>query len=403
LQSQQLGNGYWLLAQDAQMYYESARQAAVHGLATIKADSASPAYVKLLAVSIRIFGPTLLTAILVNLLAYGVSCALCIAMWPADGGDNSRRNVLAVAVAALSFSPSLLISATQPLKDQVFVLLIVATLFCLKPILSIGAAKGRQLPSGATLLVVAAGAVYMIGGIRPYYGALVVFAAGAIMLSYTFMLPPRRWLLQAGAALITIVVLWAAFASGAGSYAVRYQRFANTLLHLPTAQTGLAAVAEPFGVAREGFIIAGGATNLVRSHTHDPSSLTDHIEDEAFGLLTMTVPITLLKSLHVIGFSGGQGLLTITDIDTLFLDFTVLVQLGLLVRTWDPGRGDRAYLAAALVLGFGVLLPMSYVVTNYGTLFRLRVIYAVPLWLSGAALAAGRRQDYWDYESIRYF
>jgi hypothetical protein len=404
LQSQQLGNGYWLLALDAQSYYESARQGAVHGLATIRAESASPAYVKLLAISIRVFGPNLLTAILVNLLAYTVSCALCIAMWPTDGGDNSRKNTLAFAVAALSFSPSLLISATQPLKDQVFVLLVVATLFCFKPILSIGeTTTSRQLRNGVAALIAAACVVYMIGGIRAYYGALIVFTALAVMFSYTFTLPLRRWPLQAGAALIATAVLWAAFATGAGPYAYRYGRFVNTLLGIPTAQTSLAAAAEPFEMAREGFVVAGGATNLVRPHRGNTPSLVEDIEDEAFGLVTMTVPITLLKSLHVIAFSGGQGLLTITDIDTLFLDVTVLIQLGLLIRTWEPGKGDRAYLAAALVLGFGVLLPMSYVVTNYGTLFRLRVMYAVPLWLSGAALAAGRRQDYWNYESIRYF
>ncbi len=384
MRSLQLGDGFWLLALDGRSYFDTARHAAMHGLATISPASASPAYTRLLALALRMFGESPLTAVVVNVIAYVTSCAVCTAMWPANEGAGKAAR--AIAIAALSFAPSVVIFSTQPLKDQTFVTLIVAIVCCLRPVLRLGHEPGRRWPAATLLLVVAGAAMYAIAGIRAYYGVLIIIGALAAMGVYLVMLPLRRWPLQIGAALAAILVLWAAFVEGAGPYAERYRRFVDSLLRVPTADSRAAVAVEPIEVAREGFVSAGGATNLAGHAPWNPAATSSRIDNELMGLLTLTVPVTLLKRLPGMAFSGGRGLLLVADLDTLFLDAIILLQIVLLIRGWRHAAGDVIYLVFVAAIGVGVMLLLAYVVTNYGTLFRLRLMYAVPLWLSGAAL-----------------
>jgi hypothetical protein len=79
--------------------------------------------------------------------------------------------------------------------------------------------------------------------------------------------------------------------------------------------------------------------------------------------------------------SGGRGLLFLTDVDTLFIDVTILAALVLLWMRWPTVRRHAPYVTFTLMLGCLTALLLAYVVTNFGTLFRLRMLTVVPFWL----------------------
>jgi SAM-dependent methyltransferase len=111
----------------------------------------------------------------------------------------------------------------------------------------------------------------------------------------------------------------------------------------------------------------------------------------ALGLGLIFVPVSLLKALSLVDFSGGRGLLMITDIDTLFMDVTLIAVVTLLVRRRSATRRLLPYLCFATILAAAAGLLMAYIVTNFGTLFRLRVMAVAPLWLLPLALDTRRR------------
>jgi hypothetical protein len=409
MRSLQLGDGFWTLALDGRTYYDSARLASEHGLATISPTSPSPVYVELLALALRVCGESPLTAVLLNVVAYTAACVICISMWPPLPNDHMRR-ARTLAVGALSLSPSFVLASTQPLKDQLFGLFVVAAIACVRTGLTLARRSAPHAVWRSALTVAgAAAAVYAIGGLRAYYAMFVSLATAAVLTAITIFLPLGRWMAHlTGTATIT-AVLWIAFVAGAGPYSQPYQDVVLHALHipsawavnlpspsrwavnLPTASAVTLAPANRIELAREGFVNSGGATNIVR--TRRPSGSTiDKLLDEAWGLMVIAVPISLMRALSLISVSGGRGLLIVTDLDTIFIDVTLALQLWIVFRRWSWRERDVPFLSFALSLGTVVLLLMAYVVTNYGTLFRLRLMYAIPLWLAGAAVAAGAVQ-----------
>jgi hypothetical protein len=83
----------------------------------------------------------------------------------------------------------------------------------------------------------------------------------------------------------------------------------------------------------------------------------------------------------VVDFSGGQGFLLVTDIDTVVQAVLLLAALAVVYRRRDALRDNRAFVTFVLVLTAGLWVSMAYVVTNYGTMFRLRPIAMLPIWL----------------------
>jgi hypothetical protein len=152
--------------------------------------------------------------------------------------------------------------------------------------------------------------------------------------------------------------------------------------------------AAPLDSARDGFVATGGGTNIVRKRTPTGNQTVERLMDGASGLMALFVPINILRRLSLVTIAGGRGLLVITDIETTLLDLTIAVQLWLVWRQWKRGHSDVLFLAFVLTLAVAVMVPMAYVVTNYGTMFRMRVMYVIPLWLAGASIARaghGRR------------
>jgi hypothetical protein len=382
----QLGNGFWVLALDGVSYYNSASTAAGQGLSTISAYSPSPAYVRLLAVAIRVCGESPLTAVLLNVAACALSCAICVLMWPPQPTGHSRV-ARAIAVGSLACLPSLLLTSTQPLKDQFFALAVVAAIACIRLVLMAFTAPGPRLLTRAAIgLAGAAAAEYIIGGIRAYYGVMFILATVIVLATVTILQPVRRWAAHIAVTLVVAAVLWTSFAYGAGPYAEPYSRFLSTAASVPRTGSGLASTVAPFESAREAFLASGGATNIVRRHTPGRNRNVERMMDESVGLMALVVPVSILRALSLVDFAGGRGLLAITDLETVFLDLTVAMQLWLVWRR-RPERRDVVFLMFTFALAMAVIVPLAYVVTNYGTLFRMRTMYAIPLWLSGAAAA----------------
>ena len=118
-----------------------------------------------------------------------------------------------------------------------------------------------------------------------------------------------------------------------------------------------------------------------------PVTMVDHVRTAIDGLAILFVPITVLRHLTAIQVSGGRGFLPLVDLDTVFLD---IVTLTIVVLMWQR-RGELAPHAPMLV--FALLLSaisavlVGYVITNFGTLWRMRTLVAVPLWVLVTALS----------------
>jgi len=194
----------------------------------------------------------------------------------------------------------------------------------------------------------------------------------------------------------TLAVLWGSLIVGAGAY---YDFYADLIANAtgvripivsarrsaPSVEIGapdpgrLAATLTSF---REGFIDSGGDTNLQRRGYHaDRRDAAGIATDIGVGLGAMFVPISVLRALSLVSFSGGRGFLTVADIDTLFIDVSLLVVCALLWRARPLTRKDVVSLSFLVALTVLTAVLIAYTVTNFGTLFRLRMMVVVPAWM----------------------
>jgi hypothetical protein len=100
----------------------------------------------------------------------------------------------------------------------------------------------------------------------------------------------------------------------------------------------------------------------------------------------MFVPVVIAKALLWLQFEGGRGLLALADLDTIFIDLSVLVIFALcVVRRAELGR-NLSYFCFAVLMAVVSGALIAFVVTNLGALLRLRLMFCVPLWMSAVAL-----------------
>ncbi|HEV7487115.1 MAG TPA: hypothetical protein VGQ65_15665 [Thermoanaerobaculia bacterium] len=110
------------------------------------------------------------------------------------------------------------------------------------------------------------------------------------------------------------------------------------------------------------------------------------------GVAAVVLPRSLGEQLGLFHIGGGQGLFWFTEIDTILFDFIILCAViavashGLL--SW---RSPLLWLLAVITVLAGV--PLGYIITNYGTLFRLRAMVFVGLALIPLALATSVGRD----------
>jgi hypothetical protein len=431
LRQQHTGDGFWNLTIDARMYYQSADDAARHGLGVVSRGSASPAFVKALALWMRVVGSSPMSGSYLNLLLYMLLCVTIVAAFR-PAGDWRTDLPCAAMLAAVSFSPVLVAHSTQPLKDGAFVCLIgilcVAALAFLPPL----TLRSRSSAGALIMVPVFLAALYVIAGIRGYYAALVWSALALVLFLYLWRQRRVRFVLYAAACTLLLAVSWLTYEAGADlDYINPYasavdkawalaERAMPGKKDLRPASQPQAAVSQPAASVvtmvdqyRSGFESTPGATNVKPTGKPSSKAATPRPVDDkkpvpvvdeppaptpaaaapsrayalAVGMGLIFVPVTALRAMSIVHFSGGQGLLAIADLDTLFMDLTIVMAVALLVRHRSAVRDRLPYVCFAAALGLAATVLMAYIVTNFGTLFRLRLMAAAPLWMLPLALS----------------
>jgi hypothetical protein len=392
--SLQLGGGFWTVTPDARAYYGYASIAADSRLVGMNPGDSSPFFVKTLAVWMRLVGISPAAGLFLNLSMYVAICVLLV--WTFKPKNEWRRDLPCVlAVAAFSFSPVLLVHGTQPLKEDLFTFLI--TVMCLGVLMLVrlvvyGDSASTPQVKLATALLVVVVAEYCIAGIRPYY-AVMTWLALAFVLSMFLFLWRRRPVGQYSlAGLVILTLLWFAYWLGAGpSY------WGPTLSSTPHPTTAVAALER----VRTGFALTGGNTNMTvpedpvtvrtggieaRNTVPTQGRWTRYAHGLLVGLGAIFVPISLLKNLGIVNFSGGRGLLPIADLDAIFLDVSLLGVLSLLCARKRQIGTRLPFVIFALTLSVLSAGLLAYVVTNFGSLFRMKSMIAVPVWVACLAM-----------------
>jgi len=168
------------------------------------------------------------------------------------------------------------------------------------------------------------------------------------------------------------------FVMGAGPYADAYQP------SLWSSASDRATLITMLDRARSRFVAAGGETSLDQDDEPrlELSIVTNRGRLERLwrDYAAQFVPISMLRATSMVTFKGGAGLLRITDIDTIVIDMTVLAAVCLFVMS-ARAQGMSPGPVFVLVMAALLTASLAYVVTNYGTLFRLRLFGVTPLWM----------------------
>ena len=388
---------------DAQMYYVAAVDAAANGLGRVEDTEASPVFVRTLALWMRFTGDTHAGAHLLNVLVFaGLCVGICVVA--TRRGDRRGQQVAALVIGAFALSPNLIILASQPLKDTLFFGALACVAISLEELLSddpVRPVRLRAVPLAGILL-----GVYVMSGMRAYFGLMILGLLGAVLAFRALMLTSRRavpWPYLARAAVL-LAVVWLGCRIGGGPY---YSLFVDPFLAPVTVRLDAAVSrvreAAGFGAgtasttpavpdggllsvverSRRGFETSGGATNMAPPEL-DRSTRTgvmSRLAGALLGLGAVFVPVSLLRATGLVTFEGGGRFLLLTAVDTLYLDGAVAWCLVFVWRRRTAITGGWTLAAVLLLLGTVGAVLVGYVVTNYGTLFRLRLLAVVPFWL----------------------
>jgi len=258
--SLQLGNGLWFFAIDGQHYLKDATKLVARGLAAILFlgdEFPSRFFVQVLSLFAGAFGGVASVAILLNCAAYLLTCAIVVRL--------CRNHVV---LAAIAFSPASILFALQPLKDTLFMLLIVAVFAVFRRWEELWRAGGRRtqyLACAAALLAL----VYGLAGIRWYIAAIV--SGAAALFCVLAALPARRkgWAFAANAVLV--VLLAQSVRLGALDLPPSYNRLLNPMTAV---QWRPAAAKEHITAVRSGFESTPGATTIATGTALAPAPAT---------------------------------------------------------------------------------------------------------------------------------
>ena len=366
------GDGFWRLAPDAKGYYLSAVYGAEHGLRAIPSDTSSIAFVQALSIWMMAVGTSPVSALLFNLTCYVMVCGILISNLRAVP-ERWRSPATVFTIGAFTWSPQLILYGTQPLKDMFFALLAVVLAVAARRLASTCSGvqfAWREMLLGLAGLVIA---IYLMAGIRAYYPFLVWICLGILFVTCGALCGWSGIRRVAITGFSTLLVAWIAFTLGAGAYAVPYESLLG--LH-GVVQSAAARVAS----ARAGFVGSGGAPNTEGGLVLHTGSRREQARAFAVGLLTLFVPMSTLRSLSIVHIVVRRSMLLLTDLDTLFLDASFGLGLLILIRGRVAVRPNLAFVAFTVSLTLLLAGLMGYVVTNYGTLVRLRLMVAFPMW-----------------------
>jgi hypothetical protein len=423
--SMQLGDGIWFFALDSRFYLRYATKLVERGPAAILLDAGqypSKFFVQVLSLCVAAFGSVASVAILLNCAAYLLTCALVVRL-------AGKRNH--VVLAAIACSPASILFSLQPLKDTLFMLLIVAMVAAFRRWEELRRDGGTRTQFLGYALAMCA-ALFALSGIRWYF-SVIAWAAAAFFLVLTAVQTHRKgWALVTSA--ILLVLLAQSIRLGGGSdLPTTYDRLLNPMTAL---QWRPAASQEHLAYVRNGFDTTPGATSIGEGRalahpaavprtpaaTSPPSSTSRTRAVQAVpsshtppapavaeggghpdiapvvpapGKSTTVLPTTLAarvitgfaamflprmvgESLGLIRVGGGRGLWVFAETDTLLFDLVLFYTIFYGVRALR--RGD-AKMTATFIFCLLVFVmtagPMLYTVNNFGTLFRLRLMVYV--------------------------
>lgn len=414
LENLRADDGVWLLAPDVRTYLEGVSIVAREGIAAIPASMPSPTYVAVLGFWASYVVPGPLAGMTLNLMLFVVLAVVLVAAFrPAQSPLHERAAL--IVCAAFWLAPASVAHATQPLKDEFGVFLIaVTTLGVWRTFGSVPAPR-----AGVAAALLTALAMTALAGVRSHI-ALILLAAIGLGCVVLVLRHVTSWRHASTAVMLSLVMLGAAgYGYQTNKARERWIPVREATTRPPPVQTppqvggaqrvqssperATSMLAEPVAelrrigrgfirsiqTSRAGFVRIEGATALASSDQARPQGW-DAARAAALGLAVTVVPMSLLKAAGVVTFDGGRGLLPLTDLDTVFFDVTVLAALLLVVRHRARVGANRAYLVAALAAGVLLAVLLSYVVTNYGSFVRMRLMIAAPFWLLPLALTPVR-------------
>jgi hypothetical protein len=381
------GGGFWTLASDARVYYGAAVDAVNWGFGSIQSPSAR--YARALAFWVHLVGASPAAGLYLNVVLFIVSAALVSAAFPV-ANDTRRDWPLLFCLAALSFNPSLVVHATQPLKDTFMASAIVAgcagAYLVLRGLQSSLAplATVRTLSIGFACLAIG---FYAATGVRPYFG-FVFWAAYLVGSAVVCASAARHRLRALTVSAAALAMLWSLLALGAPSY---YQEIMRRTVGRSDSLSSLIANAiRLLAEAQAGFVNTPAGTNAAAGFAEGEPEFGIAVASGrwtlAKGLALNTIPVPLAERLSLFRIKGGRGLLAFADLDTLFLDATIIVFLIICATSRSSIAANLPYFVFSVFLSFVAALLVAYVVTNLGTALRLRLMFAVPLWMAAAGL-----------------
>ena len=121
----------------------------------------------------------------------------------------------------------------------------------------------------------------------------------------------------------------------------------------------------------------------------NPVSITTRL---LTGGASVVIPRSIGERMGIFHIGGGQGMFWFTEIDTIIFDLTLACAIfALAVGRSVSWRNPLVWLLGLITVLAGV--PLGYVITNYGTLFRLREMIYIGLALIPLALATSTRRN----------
>jgi len=404
------GDGFWKFAVDAEMYFGFSRSLAVKGwpeILLVDRTLPSPAYVQILAVFLLFFGLAATVGALLNLFAYLVCCHVVLRLGRLDGPS---RMPTVVALAAVSFSPSLVLWSTQPLKDAFFVSMVaVFVAACAQWRREWLAADRRWLPLLGTLALLLV-TLYAVAGIRWYFGILLCIVSLPFLLATVFASRLRIVAGIVNTLAFLLLLQVAAFISGPYLPPPLAKMLHGSAAPQETAQN-LVSVVEK---SREGFDQTGGKSQIQEGETLArvdktikpastgkvagttvkiaPPAIGQPQQAEAAvprstigriatGMIAVVVPRFISERLGMIHVGGGGGLWPMVEADTLLFDMLLMMVIFHVVSAAAAGGlRDPSFWLIALMTG-GITILLTYTISNFGTLFRHRSMILLGLSL----------------------
>jgi hypothetical protein len=254
LRSLQLGNGFWFFAQDSVKYLHRATRLLElgDGVFTLHTQFPAHTFTELLWILVTLCGSVASVAILLNCAAYLGMCALILRM-----GSSGRLPRMA-ALLAVSFAPGAVLWSLQPLKDSLFLFLIVAVVAAFSAWQE--RLQGRRLGGIGAAVAVVVG-LYALAGMRWYFAAI-VWGVSALFFVLTALPSQRRWRAMAWGASFFVFLAGVVRVGGSGDI-VPFLQYAERSLR-GDAQIGPPIRSLPAYVAqiRGGFENTPGATTI---------------------------------------------------------------------------------------------------------------------------------------------